>query len=163
MKINFLNISIFLSVIFFSECNYHSNSTAKKDGSEEGKMIDGLKQGIWKYYDENGNLINIKNYKNDTLHGIQKTYHENGQISDESYYVNGILRGSKEWFENGKMSSELYFNEFEQSDSISITWFENGQILQIGYLKDGRMIGEWKEYDDKGELVKVENYDTLSY
>ena len=37
-------------------------------------------------------------------------------------------------------------------------FYENGQIKTIGVYLNGLQEGEWKTYDEKGKIIKVENY-----
>jgi len=42
---------------------------------------------------------------------------------------------------------------------VKATYFhENGEIAQVGYLKDGKLHGEWLMYDDEGKKLASGRY-----
>ena len=67
--------------------------------SMEGKIKNGKKDGLWKYYHENGQLQEEETYKDDELDGPYKDYspNGNGQIQSEGTYKDGELIDSKEY------------------------------------------------------------------
>ncbi|MGA9637235.1 toxin-antitoxin system YwqK family antitoxin [Flavobacterium sp.] len=45
-------------------------------------------------------------------------------------------------------------------NSVKATYFhENGQIMQEGFYKNGKLQGEWTSYDRNGNKTAVANYD----
>ena len=50
---------------------------------------DGQFHGIYKEYYTNGNLFNICNYINDEEHGEDKYYNEDGSYDESRYYNHG--------------------------------------------------------------------------
>lgn len=56
--------------------------------NENGKHI-----GVWKQYDQNGNLIVIGRFKNGIKHGVWKHYHDNEYV--EVVYSNGLKSKAK--------------------------------------------------------------------
>lgn len=64
-----------------------------KNGQKMGEVpteLDGTINGPVKYYYENGNLRSAGEYKNDKPHGLWREYDEKGNISSEKHYDNGI-------------------------------------------------------------------------
>ena len=73
---------------------------------------DGIKNGEYKTYYDNGNIETVVNYKNDKLNGESKSYYENGQIKGEINYKGGKKDGiSKSYSENGQLISVETFYE----------------------------------------------------
>ena len=51
------------------------------------------KHGMDIRYHENGQIYQIRNYRNNSLHGMDIRYHENGQIEQIENYRNDRLHG----------------------------------------------------------------------
>lgn len=84
--------------------NYHGNFQKES----EGQILNRNKVGLWKYYDEKGNIIETAFYSEDLI----KTYYQDGVIKRVEKCKNQILNGeSIEYFSNGKVKSiEYYLN-----------------------------------------------------
>jgi antitoxin component YwqK of YwqJK toxin-antitoxin module len=110
---------------------YHSKDMV----AERGHYKDGLRDGTWSYYDENG------------------------QLHMESTYMNGVKIGVSRWSKNGQLVYEATYKEVEPDGSqecFSRSWYENGQLESEGTfnVKDGNPIGVWKNWSENGELIK---------
>ncbi|MCF8225572.1 MAG: hypothetical protein K9J30_06810 [Bacteroidales bacterium] len=80
-----------------------------KDGQlkEVRTFKNGLMDGTWLEYDENKNLVAIANYKDNQKHGIWVIWDSNGTKRYELYYENGKRSGKwRSWDESGKLVSE---------------------------------------------------------
>lgn len=55
----------------------------------KGSYVNGLKEGYWEYY-EDGNLISKGSYKNDLADGIWEYYYTNGRLKFGILYNNGV-------------------------------------------------------------------------
>ncbi|GIZ09304.1 toxin-antitoxin system YwqK family antitoxin [Flavobacterium sp. UMI-01] len=45
------------------------------------------------------------------------------------------------------------------NNMVKATYYhENGQVMQEGFFKDGKLQGEWVSYDDKGNKTAIANY-----
>ena len=62
------------------------------------------------------------------------------------------------WYENGNPWSEGYYKNGE-NDSIRNVWYENGKKRYEGLYRNGKEAGNWKFYDEKGQLAKEVDYD----
>ena len=69
----------------------------------------GLKEGPWEEYHDNGNLMDKENYVNGKLHGLYESYYSNGKLWYKVNYVNGVEHGLSEWYSNGKLNIKQYF------------------------------------------------------
>jgi len=96
---------------------------------------------------------------------IETTYFEGGEKKSETEYFEGnITKYSCFWRSNGQKEGEINY----KVDSIEgSTWFENGQIKHTGSTLNEKndngelsqkRIGEWKWWDDKGNLLETANY-----
>lgn len=100
----------------------------------EGVIKNEKLEGEWKYYDWNGSLMRVVNYKADEMHGNYTNYHSNGKIQAEYKYVDGNLQG--------------YYREYH----------ENGQVSEEGYYRDGLVTGIVKFYLPDGSLSQERGF-----
>ena len=130
---------------------------SKKKFNQNGQI-----DGTSKTYFPNGKLSSIEHYKNGERIKNAKIYHENGKISIYAKYENGISTYEEMYRDNGQIY-RIEEIDIEKDDIriISITeidYHENGKIEKITKHIDGEPKGEWKFYNEKGKLVKIEKY-----
>ena len=70
--------------------------TGEVSGLENGKFLDGKKNGLWKSYWDNGQLRFLRSYKNGIDHGSFEDYWVNGQLTWKHFYKNGLSEGLSE-------------------------------------------------------------------
>ena len=68
----------------------------------------GLKEGPWEGYHDNGKLAFKGTYIRGNEHGLYERYYSNGNLSYKGNYVNGKEHGLSEWYSNG----EFYLKEY---------------------------------------------------
>jgi len=135
---------------------YYSNGKIAYTGNYDH----GLFQGQWKYFDENGQLVKLEEYRKGKLDGKVLMY-DKGIIYDEITYVNGKKSGEhKHYSKTGNINYlQEYFN-----DSMTgrfVIYSATGKIVQEGYLKNAKNVGEWHMYDENGILTEINIYDSL--
>ena len=117
------------SINFFNkkhiEKEYYDNGTLKYKIQKLNNTIDGYA----KYWDINGNLINIVNYSNGVLHGTWKEYYADGKIKYTLNYQYGLKDGYERWYYNNgvKKSEALYKNDQIIIDIIR--WDKYGNLI----------------------------------
>lgn len=147
---------------------YHPNGKVKLVGG----LNKGMRSGIFREYDLEGNLVQGYVYIRDTLvsegmilpggifEGEWKTYYKNGQIKAKGPFKNGKKHGK--WvfyYPDGKKEQEGSFNENVLSGQW--TWYyHNGQIKREEFFnRKGLLEGLVVEYDSLGnELAKGEYF-----
>lgn len=97
-----------------------------KNGKQEGKSV--------VFYPDDGNVLEIKNWKNDSANGPFQQYYDGGGIMEEGTYVHGKLE-----------------------DTLFI-YFLNGKVARKGRYLNDMHEGMWVDYNDDGEPK-----DTLIY
>lgn len=91
-------------------------------------------------------------------HGKWTYFDENGKVVEERNYYRGKLQGEvKTWYSNGKLKEIGYFKKGLQ-DSISKSWYENGKLKSEGNFSKGAPVGMWNEYYLTGEQKQREEY-----
>ena len=150
---------------------YYDDEHTKLD--EEYFQVNGKKEGEYKSYYENGYLCWICTYINDKEEGEYKEYYDTGEISFICYYVDGNENGEyKCYYKNGCELSEdnskrknllktysygqLYKTCFYIDDKDNGEYKEywaNGQLGLIYSCIDGTMYGEYKRFNELGEII----------
>jgi antitoxin component YwqK of YwqJK toxin-antitoxin module len=80
----------------------------------QGVFQQGLKNGVWKAWFENGNLKMITRWKNGLQHGIAIAYAENGTVRTKGRYTNNMKQG--EWI------------DFEKKDTLR---YKKGELVVV--------------------------------
>ncbi|RTY95329.1 toxin-antitoxin system YwqK family antitoxin [Flavobacterium sp. GT3R68] len=135
--------------IFF---NQNSNKVS------EGKVVNKLHEGEWKYFHESSKIImTLENYKKGKLEGIKKIYFPNGKIAEETGYKNGIKEGVyKKYTETGiVLEDALYKNG--QFHGQAVYKDPEGKVVAKGLYKDGKKVGVWEFYEN-GKLTGKDNF-----
>ena len=88
--------------------------------------IDGVKDGLYRRWYENGQVEVERNFKDGKQNGYYRRWYGNDQLKVEGIYKNGKQEGIyREWHENGQI-----FVESNYKDGIWISskyWDENGK------------------------------------
>lgn len=213
MKFRFIYIAFFLPILVFGQksetanisgalkpANKASDTLITKDpqvpGLEywiistpsgnmkmQGKMLNGLKEGVWREYggtnnvllkvDEyvkgkkNGASTTLNNsgmvtldesYRNDLLDGRRITYSQSARIKVTENFKNGLLDGErKSYYDDGKTQEEGTYSA-GQRDGVAKWYLQNGNLsLEYTYTK-GSLNGAAKMYDEKGLIRSEGNY-----
>ena len=145
-----------------------------------GLLIDGKKEGKYKYLNEDGNLSGELNFKNDQLNGLQKYYNEKGNLDEEKSFLNGKINGTRtayysnglvsvienykedklegigtSYYVNGGKQCEINFTNGERDGKLSCL-YPNGSIKSESHYVKGKLNGLYSTYNEVGDL-------TLSY
>ncbi len=108
---------------------------------EEGVYKNDKKEGVWRKYTSEGDLLAIENYRYGGKDGLQQYYSFLGSLTKE-----------EEWHS---------YNPDAPYDTIPIYGAENNQILEYKIVKATQYSvphGLWKYYEG-GRVSKVEKYD----
>ncbi len=97
----------------------------------ERRIDNNMRHGLYQMFDENGKIVELSLYQNDTLHGKRTMFYENGQPQYVENYING---------------------KFDDDYSA---FYENGQLKLNGKYTNGAMNGEWKGYHENGQLKEI--------
>ena len=188
--INRLLILLFLTILF--GCNETKKrilfDELSNKGTKESQLMyyEGeLFNGIGYNVDQEGQLIEEKNYTNGKWNGKWIIYYENDKFrkrrensrikelahtirykDNEKYKIRLEKEGKdgkkdgliKSWFKNGQLESERNYKDGKK-DGLFKFGNENGQIYQVMEFKDGIECGYWKYYDEDGQLVREVNMD----
>jgi len=140
--------------------DFYENGQKKLDG----RYRNGIKNGKWKWWNEDGGLDSTGSYKNGLMHGKWIYYHKNGNIRGSGNFINGDGGNISEftgvplngrngvwnfYYENGqKLGNATYKNGVNVG--MLTLWYENGQKSEEGTYKDGELIDS-KYWDEDGK------------
>mgnify|MGYP006281872019 CR=1 FL=1 len=150
----------------------------RKDG-------EGLKQGVWKEFYENGNLKNEMTYRDGMLHGYYKEYNDKGILTSTMLYDKGKIveediDDDPEIDIENRYDSEgnLIFSgpykkgtpigihrEYNRDGSVknAIIYNDQGDKVSEGIVTtDGRRSGKWINYYDDGKIREEGEYNNNS-
>lgn len=87
----------------------------------------GLANGIWKLYNENGALCSETPFKKGKVSGIIKLYHENGKPILETPFSNGTLNGTARYY--------FYYQDTKNLRKVREVEFEGGKMVDFRETK----------------------------
>ena len=130
-----------------------------KNKVSEGKVVNKLFEGEWKYYHyASPSVMTTENYKNGKLEGLRTVYFSNGKVAEQINFVNNQKQGLyKKYTENGIVLEESFFNNNEY-DGLAIFRNDSGIIVSKGMFAKGLKIGTW-EVLENGKLVPKSSSD----
>ncbi len=94
----------------------------------EGEYRLGLRTGIWRRFDEDGNPIEEVAWEEDRRNGPAVEYWPSGEKRSEGEYRDGIRNG------------------------VWIFWYENGNRASEGDYRDGQRYGTWNFWREDGSV-----------
>lgn len=129
-----------------------------KNKISEGRVMNKVYEGQWKYYHKGGKVImTLENYANGNLEGLKSVFYPDGKIAEETIYSNGIKSGPyKKYTQKGIVLEEATYknNEFH---GLAIYKDPDDNIVAKGLFKEGKKVGIWQFYQS-GKLVSEENF-----
>lgn len=126
---------LLLTILFMADLPSAEDENLARGIRGNGEMINGEKEGMWIYRNEDGRPVIIGNHKNGVPNGAWCEFHSNGSLERIGIYHDGFPDG--EW----------------------ILFHDNGNIDSRGFFKNKKRSGTWRSYDPKGNLVGTINHD----
>jgi uncharacterized protein len=150
--------------------------------SEERYYLDDQIDGVYRSYNRNGILTNKYCYSTGNL--LAKVcYDTAGIMADSVFYktepasytltynrslprITEVAFGMKNnyldgafttWYINGNVKSQGHYKD-QQEDSTSVFYFPDGKLSLKGAYKNGKKTGEWKYYNELGEMTAHDVY-----
>ncbi len=148
----------------------------------QGKLVKGLKEGLWRFYyefgapqkmeeyhlgkrngvavnyDRSGFIQNDETYKNDELDGISLRYINGGKVKSQIEYKKGKLDGRKLLnYDDGTHQEESYWKNGIKNGTTKWYYQKNVVMMESDY-KDGKLNGTSNTYNNAGKMVKTGKY-----
>jgi antitoxin component YwqK of YwqJK toxin-antitoxin module len=115
------------------------------DKQNINRTVNGLKEGTWRTYFDNGRIESEKTYRNDNLQGYEKFYNKSGSLVLKQLYNDGKL------VDKGNQDT---LNIVER-----IIYDDNKRIVKKGYYREDVPVGIHREYDENGKVKNAFVYD----
>lgn len=130
-----------------------------KDGSEIINTTTRRGAANLTFYNPNGNKVSEGFFNKDGMrNGLTKYFYENGQLSSEQTYLEGDLHGvKKSYYINGTLSEEINYTNGEQ-DGYLKSYFQNKHQKSEGWVVKGLYQGEHIKYNMLGQLYNKAYY-----
>lgn len=152
------------TVVATREFNPQENSAytifydKKKNKVSEGKVVNKLYEGQWKYYHKaSKNIMATENYSKGKLEGSRFVFYPSGKIAEEMIYKNNLKNGIyKRYTETGIVIEESNYKN-DKFESLAIFRdADDGTIVSKGKFVNGKKTGVW-QFFKKGNLIKEVN------
>ena len=145
----------------------------------EGTYKDDQKDGYFKEYAENGDLLSVEKYINGKKQleaqevkklDLKNEYYPDGKIKSSGTFRNGLPEGIfREYNPTGQVIKSLVYSEgtvtgegiIEDDGVRNGHWkdyYADGKLKAEGEYKDGKPAGEWKFFYDDGKLEQTGKY-----
>lgn len=133
----------------------------------EGKQVNKLNEGEWKYYHEGlPDIMTLEYYKAGKLEGKRTVYYRGSgvkgeeNIAEEAHYSKGLRHGPyKKYTMKGVVLEDSNYKQGEL-DGPAVFNDPLGNPVSKGLFKNGKKVGFWEFYQD-GKLLKKENMDKV--
>jgi antitoxin component YwqK of YwqJK toxin-antitoxin module len=143
----------------------------------------GRKQGLWRVYDESGNLKYSGQYENGVPTGSFTYYYPEGKIKAvlnhldsgnvvyaKNYFPAGHVMAEGKYIDQKKDSTWLYYSESDGSlsseehynntvkDGVWKTYYPEGQVAEEIIYRNGLKEGPWVQYFTDGKVKMKTTY-----
>ena len=141
---------------------------------ETGTYLEGMRHGVFQYFDARGNLTEVREYRFDQwiqaeesttpVVEVQERRRENGTLEETVTLVDGVMQGvSRRYdesgevvggalFEQGVLVAEGITTEEGERDGPWKTFWPHGAVRSEGMYQQGLREGEWVFYRRSGEV-----------
>lgn len=129
----------------------------------DGNVQNGMANGIWRTYYENGNVFVSANYMQGYLNGKAYFYYnttKETKLADVDYKMDKIDGYYIEYYRNGNMKSKIEYSDGEKHGECQY-FHENGKLRLSSKYKHGKRSGKSTVYDENGK--KIGKLDTDNY
>jgi antitoxin component YwqK of YwqJK toxin-antitoxin module len=133
-------------------CHYENG-----EKSSRGRVDQFGRSGMWKFWDEEGQLHHTAVFFHDTLNGRYTEYNKCKDVVVEGQYERGYKDGVWRFYnDEGKMVSENTFDN-GKLHGRQVTWYENGDVREM-LVCENDMIVTRKAWYPGGRIRTVESY-----
>ena len=127
--------------------NYKKSLNNSKAIIEEGFFLYGMKDGEWKKWDDQGNLLSVTNWKKGRKQGVYELYDKNRKIITRGAFREGQKTGKWISVKNGILINTTWSKDYlngvyREHDSL-------GNLLKKGRYKRNMKTGIWTDYIQK--------------
>lgn len=137
--------------------NYFPKTPLKSQKQEEGMLVNGKKQGEWRWFYPDGKLKEVSNWNNDLAEGEAVTYYSNGNKQAIANWQEGRLNGRFRLFDS---ITEIVIEELTYADDTLHgpvnTYYNHGATEMTGAFEKGKKHGEYTYFDANQKPIRKE-------
>jgi antitoxin component YwqK of YwqJK toxin-antitoxin module len=156
----YLIIILGLSII---SCQGESNIKSVKD--DQGNVVEsyaideaGLKHGVFKTFDTEGNLTEEAEYNHGKLNGYRRIFRSDKSMEIEEHYTDDVINGAYTvYYPNGGVELSGDYIDGEMNGQLQ-RYYESGNLMETVTMVDNNENGEFKEYYENGNIQWEGNY-----
>lgn len=91
--------------------------------------------------------------------GVKTVYFPGSLIVEQTIeYKDGVRNGMfREFYRNGQIKLQQFYVGDTLTDS-SLSYYANGKLKSLQYLKHGKREGSWRKYNEEGNVVEEMQY-----
>lgn len=120
---------------------------------EEGFVRNGLKDGAWITYDDEGKVVTVTTYIEGQLNGIHLELDKSYRLVSTTGYKNNDFHGSAKKYKFSRVTEELPY-ENGKLDGLYKKFYENnGQPQLEANYKNGLQHGIMKQFNSEGKQI----------
>ena len=129
-----------------------------KNKVSEGKVLNKLHEGQWKYYHKaSKSIMATENYSKGKLEGLRSVFYPSGKIAEEMIYVNNLKNGFyKRYTETGILIEESNYKNNLYDGLAIFRDADDGTVVSKGKFVNGKKLGIW-QFFEKGKMIKEVN------
>jgi antitoxin component YwqK of YwqJK toxin-antitoxin module len=129
--------------------------TLKGLPESEGKMNGKKRIGKWKYYHKDGKTQMLEeNYIDGVLEGEFKVFYEDGKLTKLAHFKDGKLHGnSKKYSPKSILVEDVNYVNGEMHGPAAF-YEDNGNLKQKGMYEEDLKVGQWEFFED-GKLSET--------
>ncbi len=125
----------------------------------EGFFIDKEKDGLWRFFTDEGILIADNYYQNGLNHGVWKSYFDDGKLAEIQTWHQGEQTGLYErYYTNQNVYIRAQYKKGDLDGKYEI-FYEDGKPMVIGYYASNINDKIWTYYAQSGDIEKKIIYD----
>ena len=129
-----------------------------KNKVSEGKVLNKLHEGQWKYYHKaSKSIMATENYSKGKLEGLRSVFYPSGKIAEEMIYLNNLKNGFyKRYTETGILIEESNYKNNLYDGLAIFRDADDGTVVSKGKFVNGKKSGIW-QFFEKGKMIKEVN------
>lgn len=129
-----------------------------KNKVSEGKVLNKLYEGQWKYYHKaSKSIMATENYSKGKLEGLRSVFYPSGKIAEEMIYLNNLKNGFyKRYTETGILIEESNYKNNLYYGLAIFRDADDGTVVSKGKFVNGKKLGIW-QFFEKGKMIKEVN------
>ena len=130
---------LWLNKVLFSGWQYQLQ--AQGDTAFAGAFVNGKAEGIHRHWYANGQLKEIRQFRQGWQEGEQRGWHESGKLAFVYRFKSDVYEGRRqEWYPDGHPARDGYYRA-GQEDGAQQMWFPDGSLKANYVTRQGRNYG----------------------